>query len=52
MDKKSDSTKKKAYQKPVIIYKDVLKTRAGSPLSGRRSSKADPFDPANLFGND
>jgi hypothetical protein len=46
--------KKKPYVKPAIIYRDVLKTRAGSPLFGRPGSdpKRDPFDPANLFGKD
>lgn len=41
------------YQKPRVIYRDTLKTRAGSPLgSGPRSGPGSPFDPANLFGND
>jgi hypothetical protein len=47
--------KKKPYVKPAIIYRDVLKTRAGSIIPfGRPGSdpKRDPFDPANLFGKD
>jgi len=40
---------KKSYEKPAVIYQDVLKTRAGSPLGG---PEADPFDPAKLFDND
>jgi hypothetical protein len=43
--------KKKKYVKPKIVYKDVLKTRAGSPLSTKRD-RSDPFDPANIFNND
>ncbi len=42
---------KKEYQKPKVIFRDVLKTRAGSPLSNP-TDKIDPFDPANLFGKD
>lgn len=38
----------KPYEKPAIIYKDVLKTRAGSPLG----QNPDIFDPANIFGED
>ena len=41
---------KKRYVKPAIIYRDVLKTRAGSPLT-RDPVKGDPFDPANLFNS-
>jgi len=39
--------KKKPYEKPKIIYQDVLKTRAGSPLG--EPEKSNPFDPAELF---
>lgn len=40
---------RKPYEKPVIIFQDVLKTRAGSPLDG--TDAADPFDPAQIFGD-
>jgi len=43
---------RRPYQKPQIIYTDALKTRAGSPLGQPKPGPADPFDPANLFGND
>ena len=44
---------RRPYQRPQILYSDVLKTRAGSPLSPPHGSgAADAFDPANLFGND
>ena len=42
---------KKQYEKPAIIHRDILKTRAGSPLGDPGTKKADPFDPANLFGD-
>ncbi len=41
---------RKPYEKPVVIYQDILKTRAGSPVG--TTGNADPFDPAALFGND
>lgn len=41
---------KKAYEKPEIIYQDILKTRAGSPLGGPDPDPVtDPFDPAEIF---
>ena len=39
---------RKPYERPAIIYQDVLHTRAGSPLG---APDADPFDPANIFGD-
>ena len=45
MRKKS---KQQLYKKPAVIFRDVLKTRAGSPLS-EPGNKTDPFDPAELF---
>jgi hypothetical protein len=43
---------KKPYEKPAVIYQDVIKTRAGSPTGGDLDvdpSAADPFDPAQIF---
>jgi len=42
---------KKIYEKPKVIYQDILKTRAGSPLGGETGPDpvADPFDPAEIF---
>jgi len=48
----ADSKERPPYQKPQIIYADVLKTRAGSPLGQPDRDPAGPFDPANLFGTD
>ena len=50
MNKKTKA--KFRYEKPAIIYRDEIKTRAGSPLSQPDREKQDPFDPANLFGKD
>jgi len=44
---------RKPYKPPAVIYRDLLRTRAGSPLSEHKGkSSVDPFDPSNLFGND
>jgi hypothetical protein len=46
---------KKPYEKPAVIYQDVLKTRAGSPFRSEpkpSDPSADPFDPSQIFGND
>ncbi len=40
---------RRPYQKPQVIYQDVLKTRAGSPLGDPEDDAVDPFDPASLF---
>jgi hypothetical protein len=44
---------KKPYEKPAVIYQDVVKTRAGSPIvpggSSGNPQAADPFDPAQIF---
>ena len=41
---------KKPYEKPAVIYQDVIKTRAGSPVDPSiKPDAADPFDPAQIF---
>ena len=42
---------RRPYCPPAVIYRDLLKTRAGSPLSDPGSGP-DPFDPAELFRKD
>ncbi len=43
---------KKPYERPAVIYQDVIKTRAGSPVGDDNAvdpKAADPFDPAQIF---
>jgi hypothetical protein len=47
------SMPKKQYKKPLVIYRDVLKTRAGSPVrKPKKADSVDPFNPSQLFDDD
>ncbi len=50
---RSSNKERRPYHKPQVVYRDVLKTRAGSPLGVTpKDGLSNPFDPANLFGTD